>query len=149
MRVSTSALAQWPHNENELRLVSGISVLLSDEVKRGCLKNPNALKVEAELVLRRSGISVADSAPYYLVIAPLGWEMMRGEQPTGECVVTMRLQLVRYEKVFQGHSAIILVYDKSYLLTGHSKSEMQERLRAQVSETVSDLANEILKARGH
>jgi hypothetical protein len=35
------------------------------------------------------------------------------------------------------------------LFAGYRKAEMQELLRTSVSEIVSDLANEILKARGN
>ena len=63
---STSAFAEgYYKNVNELRLVRAISVYTEDQVKDGCLSNPNILKVEAEPILRRSGISLSQSDPYF------------------------------------------------------------------------------------
>jgi hypothetical protein len=44
-------------DEDELRLVGAINVYVDDQVTDGCLSQPNALKAEAELILRRSSIS--------------------------------------------------------------------------------------------
>ena len=62
MAFSTSAFAGGSYqNEAELRLVQNVSVGIIDLVTDGCLSNPNALKVDAELILRRSGISITES----------------------------------------------------------------------------------------
>ena len=147
---STSAFAKGSYqDENELRLVRAVLVVIEDGVKDGCLSNPNALKVEAELILRRSGISLSKSDPYYsLVIRPYGWEIKsEGGQPIG-CVVVLDINLWRSTRVPEGHAALITAYRKNGLISG-SKSWIQENLRTSVSEIVSDLANEILKARGN
>ncbi len=147
---STSAFAEGTSSQNadELRLVRSISVYIEDHVRDGCLSNPNALKVEAERILRRSGISVTDFDPHYqLGIAPFGWDTVG--QPSGSCSVTMRLELWRFVKVSEGHLALVIAYEAGFLVTGYTKAAMQEHLRTKVSEIVSDLANEILKAQGN
>ena len=56
---STPAFAEGAYqDEAELRLVPAVSLIITDKVSDGCLSNPNALKVEAELILRRSGIRI-------------------------------------------------------------------------------------------
>jgi hypothetical protein len=151
---STSAFAQGGYKHvDELRLVRSVLVyVIEDQVTDGCLSNPNALKVEAELILRRSGISVTatdlDPHHYKLGIMPVGWERKReGGQSLGSCSVQMHLEMWRFAKVPEGHEALTTAYETAVLLVGN-KDGMQERLRTEVSEIVSNLANEILKARG-
>ena len=60
----------------------------------------------------------------------------------------LELELKRFAKAPEGHLTFIMAYEAPFLLFGGTKSEMQEDLRAKVSEIVSDLANEILKAQG-
>ena len=60
----------------------------------------------------------------------------------------LRVELWRFVQAPEGHAALIIAYRDSYLLTGGTKAGMQETLRTKVSEFVSDLANEILKAQG-
>ena len=151
---STSALAQYYQDERELRLVRAVSVyIIKDQVTDGCLPNPSALKVEAELILRRSGISVTatdlDPHHYQLGIMPVGWERkIEGGQSLGSCSVKMHLEMWRFAKVPEGHEALITAYGAVFMLIGN-KAGMQERLRTIVSEFVSKLANEILKAQGN
>ncbi len=64
-------------------------------------------------------------------------------------MVRMDVELWRSAMVPEGHRALILAYNVSILAFDMSKLEMQENLRTQVSEVVSDLANEILKAQGN
>ena len=150
---STPAFAEGSNqSEAELRLVRSVLVyIIEDQVTDGCLSNPNALKVEAELILRRSGISVTatdlDPHHYQLEILPVGWERkLEGGQSLGSCSVKMHLEMWRFAKVPEGHEALITAYEADVILIGN-KAGMQERLRTEVSETVSDLASEILKAR--
>ncbi len=114
---STSAFAEGTSSQNaeELRLVRSISVYIEDHVKDGCLSKPNALKVEAELTLRRSGISVTDFDPnYQLGIAPFGWDTVG--QSSGSCSVTVRLELWRFAKVTEGHLALVIA---CFCIAGH------------------------------
>ena len=146
---STSAFAEGSYQSaDELRLVRAVSVEIRDSVTDGCLSNPNALKVEAELILRRSNVLVSEEVlDYQLDINATGWEI--GRPPTGACVVMLQVALWRFAKVPEGHSALILTYDKGFLLLDDTKTATQDRLRTLVSEFVSDLANEILKAQGN
>jgi hypothetical protein len=145
---STSASAEDAYQDFfELRLVRDIYVFLEDGVSDGCLSNPNALKVEAELVLRRSGIVLSnptETEHHGLEIRPLGYEL-----GTGACVVRLDVSLRRTSRAPEGHPVIIDAYKNGELLSSDTKPGMQEGLRAAVSEIVSDLANEILKARGN
>ncbi len=141
---STSAFAEGQYqDEEELRLVRVISVQVYDVVRGGCLSNPDALKTEAELVLRRSGFSIADTG-FRLYLEPNGFEI--GQR--GWCLVALEVDLVRWVLTPEGHYALAIAYEKSVLFSGLSKPETQEYLRDTVSEFVSDLANEILKAQG-
>ena len=142
---STSAFARGTYQSaDELRLVRAISVGNWDLVKDGCLSNRNALQVEAELILRRSGMSMDVEPQYWLVIEARGYA-----DRAGSCVVVLRVNLYRFVEAPEGHLARINAYENGHLFSGVTKAEMQERLRTKVSEFVSDLANEILKARGN
>ncbi len=150
---STSAFAEGGLGQNteELRLVKGLKVQVVDAVKDDCLANPNALKVEAELIVRRSEITVLQSRQTevdpkrgLLTITATGAELT----PTG-CVVNLDVQLTRAINAPEGHIAVVEVYRRAELLYGYNKPQTQEALRSSVSEIVSDLANEILKARGN
>ena len=56
--------AQAQLNSQQLSKVEKIHVGMPDGVKGGCLPSPNVLEIEAELILRRSGITVTDSASF-------------------------------------------------------------------------------------
>jgi hypothetical protein len=147
---STSAFAEGGYQDgNELRLVRSVMVSVWDEVKDGCLSNPNALKVEAELILRRSDVGVSEEPlDYRLGITTSGWEIISSRQPTGTCMAMVEVSLWRYAKVPEGHWAFVTAYTTTYLMLGSTKASTQETFHARVSEYVSDLANEILKAQG-
>ena len=85
-----------------------------------------------------------------LEINPFGQELKTGSgQAKGSrCVVVLDLELWRTGLVPEGHVALITAYRKNGLISG-SKSWIQENLRTSVTEIVSDVANEILKARGN
>ncbi len=59
--LTTPAAAQ-DYDEDQLAKVEAIhvNVLDSVSVSDGCLPQPNALRIEAELILRRSGIEVVE-----------------------------------------------------------------------------------------
>ena len=145
---STCAFAEGSYqDEDELRLVRYINVYMGDHVTGGCLLNPNALKVEAELILRRSGITISDSADrgpggyYQLSITASGFE-----HETCGCAANLDVERKRISFAPEGHAILITACEHGSLATGYTKSAMQETLRTSASEFVSDLANEILKA---
>ena len=143
---SASALAQGQFADPpELRLVRGIAVWVFDFVDDGCLPNPNSLEVEAELILRRSNISIlkrTQMTGFNLYISAVGFEVT-----PGTCVVSIEINLYRFASVPEGHSVMAHSFSRGSLFT-RAKSSVQDRLRSYVSEEVSDLANRILKARG-
>ena len=61
----------------------------------------------------------------------------------------VEVTLWRYAKVPEGHWGNVTAYTKGYLMIRDTKALMQESFRTKVSEFVSDLANEILKAQGN
>ena len=61
--------------EQQIPKIDNIFVAFEDHVEDGCLPSPNILKVEAELVLGRSGITITnkdDGTPHVLLIATFG-----------------------------------------------------------------------------
>ena len=136
------AAAQFVDNEQLLK-VKALEVKVADNVIDGCLSEPNSVKIEAEVVLRRSGIRVTDTdRSHYLYITALGYEI------SGGCAVSWGIEVWIGEPLQDGTVGLVKAYDYGGMLTGH-KSSLQQRLRAQVNETVTHLANEILKARGN
>lgn len=60
-------------DEEQLPKVARIFVQVADGVTGGCLPSPNVLQVEAELILRRSGIAVTETTAYaYRLLIALG-----------------------------------------------------------------------------
>lgn len=137
---------------NELSLVRSVWVEINDDdAKDGCLPNPNVLKVEAELTLRRAGIGVVSDqmvSGFSLEVYIVGFEVKRENNiGTGTCAVFIDVQLYRIARVSEGHFATVDAYTNGTLLILH-KNNLQEELRKLVSGFTSDLANEILKAKG-
>lgn len=140
-------------SDDELGLVKSVLVVVEDNTKDGCLPQPNALKTEAELILRRSGIAVVEQrtgtyGEYTLVITPFGFETYsRSEQGLG-CTVNLGVELWRVGKAPEGHGVVMEAYVIGGILVGGDGEAMADRLRTATNEFVTDLANEILKSRG-
>ena len=132
--------------EEQLRKVEQIHVGVADSVKGGCLPSQNVLKVEAELILRRSGITVTDSVSfpaYILHIQPTGDEL------TGKilgCVGSIRIDLWRFELLGDQTDGEVRVAQDDAVFWG-PKAGFQEQLRTFVNTATTALANKILKAR--
>ena len=76
---------------DQLSKVDGVRVLVRADVRDGCLNNPDALKTEAELALRRSGIKFVDyDASHSLHMNVMGYETTDG------CVATIAMRVYRY-----------------------------------------------------
>lgn len=141
---STSAFAEGSYQDvNELKAVKAVVVVFTNQVTDGCLGNSAVLKLGAELILRKSGISVVpvESAAHELKIQARGF---RYEQ---QCTAVVTVDLFRFVHLPEGYFGRVTSYDNVDLLA-YPESEMQERLYNSVSEIISDLANEILKAQG-
>lgn len=131
-------------DESQLRKVSAVFVSVNDGVINGCLPEPNSLKVEAELILRRSGIKVVEADeghPHNLVITGAG-----GGIQTRLCAVTLEVALSRFEDLKDG-SAGLVISSYARRLPFDRKPGFQMKLREVVIEQASRIANAILKAR--
>jgi hypothetical protein len=133
-------------NDDELVLVHELSVVVQDEVKNGCLTQPEVLKATAEQAFRSAGIRVVDptaSATHRVNILAMG-----GEVVAGSCVVRFDLQLWRGAQVPEGHHVIAeaALYRR---LLGADKQTMRARLADAVREDVTDLTTAITKARAN
>ena len=141
--LTTPAAGQSEAEQILLRLqlakVETIEVGVTDNVIDGCLPQPNALKVEAELILRRSGIKVARG--HTLDISATGFAI------SGGCTASLRVALWRFETLADGTNGLV---ESSSMGSTHSgpKGGFQQQLREAVNAAVTALANEILKARG-
>ena len=136
---------------NQLAKVNEIHVTVNDGIKDGCLPSPNILKVEAELVLRRSGIRVSDElgdSVHQLEITTNGKELTigGGRAPSGECVAAVSFQLGRWELLANGTAGFIQA--DNFLNSYYGpKGSFQNEIRVNINEMATILANEILKAR--
>jgi hypothetical protein len=137
-------------NQDEMRLVGTVFVNVEDKVTDGCLPQPKALKDAAELILRRSGVLVSDElsgATNVLNLGALGWARRIEGVVTDTCDAVLDVSLFRYANAPEGHVAKITAYGSTLLQSGFTKPDMQVQLRNSVSEAVTEIANEILKAR--
>ena len=136
--LTTPAAAQF-YDERQLAKVEAVGVIVGDYLGDGCLPQPNALKVEAELILRRSGIKVARG--HTLDISATGFAI------SGGCTASLRVALWRFETLADGTNGLV---ESSSMGSTHSgpKGGFQQQLREAVNAAVTALANEILKARG-
>jgi len=140
-----AAQAQF-YEQAQLAKVEEIFVIVVDNVGDGCLLSPNVLKVEAELILRRSGITVTadqNEVVPWLIISPQGFEVAE----TADCTGNIDVDLLQRQWLTDGTSGLVMfASDSGYLYW--KKSGFQNRLRTAVNQKVTALANEILKARG-
>ena len=149
-RSQTSPLPQVAqaqiYDEDQLSKVEKIFVVVEDDVIDGCLPSPKVLKVEAELILRRSGITVTDEGSdhpaYTLEITPNGFT----PSSALNCTANIEVQLFRFEDLSDKTLALVVAEHASIFIG--PKSGFQNQLRTFVNQAVTTLANEILKARG-
>ena len=127
----------------QLSKVLAIQVSVYDSVDADdCLSNPNTLQTEAELVLRRSGITVADRLDSHsLAISIFGYQT-----PSDLCIVSYRVQLWKSELLYDNTLGIVESFLRAGVMSG-PHSDMQDRLRSRINEYATELANEVLKAR--
>lgn len=139
---ATPASAQF-FSKPQLAKVTEVYVFVGDDVTDGCLPQPNALKIEAELVLRRSGIKITENefAGTTYSISPVGFAIKGG------CAAGLHFQLYKFDRLKDGTAGLVEASSVVNLLVG-PKSGFQQQLREAVSENITALANQILKARG-
>lgn len=143
---SSSASAELFYGKYQLRYVEEVFVFVHDAVEGGCLPRPNTLKVEAELILRRSGIKVLEEATqrsHTLQIGPIGGPTT---SYANACFGALQIKLFRAERLRDGTVGLVKASD---WVSAHiqPKPVFEQQLRETVNEAVTGLANEILKAR--
>lgn len=142
--LATPAAGQTIFFADQLRKVRAVYVFIGQSGEDRCLPQPHLLKVEAELVLRRSGITVLvkdDGAPHRLWIGVTGREL-----PSGGCAATLDCQLYRFEYLNDRSMGRVQAFAAGELRID-PKVGFQQHLRETVNEIVTELANEIVKAR--
>lgn len=144
--------AAQAQSANQFAKVSEVFVNVDDDVSDGCLPSPNVLKVEAELILHRSGVRVFDDNDgfrHVLKIFINGFELTVGpDHPlTGDCTAAVFINLARWERLEDGAFGEISVIGilNSYFGPKH---QFQKQLRDGINEMVTHIADKILKARG-
>ena len=115
------------------------SFLTLENADRDCLRDPRVLETEAELVFRRSGVSVADRSPFKFAI-----DIVALRTDSGLCVAAYAFQLVA--GVPELGMQNLQLYHNMGVMSGPHYS-FQDRLRNATNEAASDLANEILRAK--
>jgi len=115
-------------------------------VEKGCLTSQDALKVEAEQILRNSGITVTDELKrenHFLLIEPLGSSVSNSSDT---CFGNIRVSLIQEETLSDGTVGQVgLAYYGTPLIG--SKSGFEELLRDYVNRATTILALKILQAR--
>ena len=79
--IATPQIASGQYTDGrQLAKVASIGVLVSDSLdNRDCVTNPDTLKTEAELILRRSGIAVGgERFSHSLVVGIFGFQTSQG-----------------------------------------------------------------------
>ncbi len=126
----------------ELASIGSIRVELIDTLNNECVPRSKALGAEAELILRRSGVGVSEDRSLPMLLINISGGALRADY----CVVNLEVGAFRKWHREGGASSLVLIYLEATLLWGEIGS-MQTRLRESVSEMITALANEILKAR--
>lgn len=134
---TAKAFGQRFVDERALDKVPAVRVTTFISGEGDCAPDPDVLKTEAELVLRRSGIAVAEDSihDYHVDLVIL-------RTRSGLCAVAYGFQLrVSLLGSFLQHFSTMGV------MTGPHYN-LQDRLRSVTNQNATELANELLKARG-
>ena len=124
----------------QVQKIEALKVEVEGELRHGCLDNPDVLKTEAELVLRRSGIKVVeDNFSHYLKIHVIGYRHLG-------CSAYIGLKVYNFEYLADGTLGLVEATSLQRLHSG-PQGFFPQQLRGQVNSMASQLANEILKAR--
>lgn len=130
-----------------------------------CTPNTRALTAEAELILRRAGITVDDDKKLYrsavdarisgspeekrraAILLPHSlYITTTGVHIGGRCAIGRSIELVRFEPTALGAAVMATYFTQDGVWSG-PPSAVNSALREIVQEHVTTLANEILKAR--
>jgi len=142
--LATPAMGQDFVAHEQLRKVKVVRVVVTDNLGNGCVPQPHVMKIEAEQILRRSGIILVetnDRSPHYLDISWLG-----ATPSMHVCATGVTISLQRFELLPDKSVGNVQAYFSRHFLSD-LKINFQQRLRETVGRHVNLLANEILKAR--
>ena len=129
--VAEASLANVP----SVRVTSFLTI---EDADRDCAPETRVLETEAELVFRRSGVSVADGS-----LARFAIDLVAFQTDSDLCVVAYAFQLLT--GLPEMGIANLQQYFTMGVMSG-PRHTLQDRLRNQTNEAASDLANEILRA---
>jgi hypothetical protein len=139
---------EYHQDYEELKLVLSVAVRVVLDLTDDCPTDPQALKSEAEHILRRAGIAIVDKGVgtegnFQLGILAQSWRYL-----TDQCIDRLDVELSRqFGAPPDGRRTIAVAYYRRTILVQTNKSGMQAALRSAVSEIVTDMVNKILKAR--
>lgn len=155
----TSSGSAESFNPIQLAKVVAVEVEVEAEVEGGwvnlfgllgdfpadCLDDPDALKTEAELVLRRAGIQVVEAGPgrHTLLITVSG---SGGGWLARSCSASVGLMFYKFDLLAEPPILEVGAHTGQVRWVG-PKISLPQRLSWQVNQITSQLVNEILKAR--
>jgi hypothetical protein len=134
-----------------LATISLVKVHVEDDVKGGCFTNADAVKTAAELVLRKNGMPVDESAVdvFYIYLFGGGDKAVSGRDLGCSVVVKTSIDLGRGVYVPYGNGALTIatvsVSLNEHLLTG--PGDERDRVRLLAIESAEKLMNEVLRSR--
>ena len=128
--------------EEMLKDAGDLYVYVDDQVKDGCLPSPDTLRTKAELILRSAGIQIISefSGGSYLRLFALG-----GSRGSLQCAGLLDVSLFQPVQTRYGPK-FVETYWGAVVTTSPPAEFQRDKLQA-LDQFVSDLANEILKAR--
>jgi hypothetical protein len=151
--LTTSASGQNFFDAEQLRKVTAVRVVIVDHVKDGCLLSADALKTNAEHIMRQAGIKVVkteDEHPHQLLIKVVGAELKLKEKneiiPFGACTAAVASNLLRDEYLRDGSVGRV----QAFMVTGYTfvmKNQFQQQIGVIIDRYVSALAKQIAAAR--
>ena len=141
--------AAWgqPDVSLQLRKVKEVYINLDDGVEDGCLPSPNVLIVESELILRRSGIAIREPKPGPLSAYGLQIGVIGSFTAGMGCIGGINFSFGRLEGLHDGTAGWVQAYERWGTVVA-AKANFQGDLRNLVNQFTTELANQILKARG-
>ena len=108
-----------------------------------CAPNASVLETEAELVFRRSGITIANADDRRQHVFNIE---LSGYQEISSCVVAYNFELHRFELLIDGSLGLVESFSYGGVMTGPSYV-VRDQLRSKTNEAATLLANEVLTVR--
>ncbi len=133
------------YDRQQLAKVEAVHIVVHNQAEDGCLPSPDVLKVEAETLLRQSGVVVRDAVTggaYLLEILPTAGSVANFPD---SCFGNVQIKLTRGEMLADRTVGFVIsAHDGRVGLA--PKSTFQDRFRSAVNLMVTALVKEIHKA---